>query len=594
MTRFRMKLTLTLLALIAIILLLMGLFFAKVLERSYLETLTDLLRKEALLISEAIHAPEIFYNQAALEQRIKNFSESVEARVTVIDRSGSVLIDTNLDPNRMENHADRPEFREALQGTSQTARRYSETLNYDMLYVAVPVVSNGEVIGAVRSAMSMEGVAEAIHQMWYSLGMGLLITLIVGSLVSARISRGITRPIEEITRVARNITQRQFQSRVKLKARDEMGQLASAINFMASSLEQQMYEISENQQRLMGVLTNMTSGVMFVSEHRRIMLVNPAIEAMLGTRQQDLVGKLHIEAGKNFGLSQFIDRCIDTGQRLREEVHIYYPQERILDVNIAPYINSKGEQRGGVVVLHDITEIRRLEKVRSDFVANVSHELRTPITSIKGFTETLLDGAMYDEEAARHFLQIISDESERLYRLITDILELSKIEQRRIELRLGAVNVREVMEEIVALVQEQALRKQLTFTLPVRDVVIQSDKDALRQILLNLVANAIAYTPEGGRIDLVLERKEHSVEIKVSDTGIGIPEKEISRIFERFYRVDKARSRDSGGTGLGLAIVKHLVENLQGHIIVESKEGAGSTFTVVLPVQPSGHVSEGG
>ncbi|WP_126425543.1 two-component system histidine kinase PnpS [Brevibacillus marinus] len=586
MTRFRIKLTLTLLGIIAIILLLMGLFFAKVLERSYLQTLTDLLRKEALLISEAIHAPEIFYHPAALQQRVSNFSESVEARVTVIDQSGNVLVDTNTDPDRMENHADRPEFREALRGNPQVSRRHSETLDYDMLYVAVPVVSGGEVIGAVRSAMSMEGVSKAIHQMWYSLGTGLLITLIIGSLVSARISRGITRPIEEITRVARNITQRQFQSRVKLKARDEIGQLAEAVNFMASSLEQQMYEISENQQRLMGVLTNMTSGVMFVSENRRIMLVNPAIEAMLGTRQQDLVGKLHIEAGKNFGLSQFIDRCIDSGQRLREEVHIYYPQERILDVNIAPYINSKGEQRGVVVVLHDITEIRRLEKMRSDFVANVSHELRTPITSIKGFTETLLDGAMYDEEATRHFLQIISDESDRLYRLITDILELSKIEQRKIELRLTDVSVREVMAEIAALVQEQVVRKQLVFTLPDTDAVIQSDKDALRQILLNLVANAIAYTPEGGRIDLGIERKERMVDIKVSDTGIGIPEKEISRIFERFYRVDKARSRDSGGTGLGLAIVKHLVENLQGRISVQSKEGAGSTFVVSLPAHP--------
>ncbi|UFJ41533.1 cell wall metabolism sensor histidine kinase WalK [Brevibacillus humidisoli] len=587
MTRFRLKLTLTLLGLISIILILMGVFFAKVLERSYMNTLTDLLRKEALLISEAIHAPEIFYNQDLLTQRVENFSESVEARVTVIDQFGSVIADTDSDPEQMENHADRPEFRGALSGNAEVSRRFSETLEYDMVYVAVPVLNDGEVIGAVRSAMSMEGVTNSIHQMWYSLVTGLLITLIVASLASARISKGITQPIEEITRVARNITQRQFQSRVKLKARDEIGQLAGAINFMASSLEQQMYEISENQQRLTGVLTNMTSGVMFVTENRRIMLVNPAIEAMLGTRQQDLVGRLHIEAGKNFGLSQFIDRCIDTGERVREEVHIYYPQERILDVNIAPYINSKGEHRGVVVVLHDITGIRRLEKMRSDFVANVSHELRTPITSIKGFTETLLDGAMHEEETARHFLQIISDESDRLYRLITDILDLSKIEQRRIALHLTTVNVQEIMEEIASLVQEQLVRKQLTLTLPSEsNPFIQSDKDALRQILLNLVANAIAYTPEGGRIDLQIERKEHTVDLKVSDTGIGIPEKEISRIFERFYRIDKARSRDSGGTGLGLAIVKHLVENLQGHISVESKEGAGSTFTVTLPEQP--------
>ncbi len=585
MHRFRLKLNLTILGLISLVLLLMGIYFAKVLEKSYMETLSDLLRKEAQLVSEAVHAPEIFYNQATLTKRVEAIAQTSESRITIINQQGQVLLDTNSDASHMENHRNRPEFISALGGEVGISIRYSATLGFDMMYVAVPVRSEGVIVGAVRSAMSVENIVEAIHHMWYSLATGLFITLVIGSLVSSRIAYGITRPIEEITRVARNITQRQYESRVKLKAKDEIGQLAAAINFMASSLEQQMYEISENQQRLTGVLTNMVSGVLFVTENRRIMLVNPAVEQLLGTSQSELVGKLHIEAGHSFGLSQYIDKCIDTGEKIRQEVHIYYPVERILDVNIAPYINIKGEAKGVVTVLHDITEIRRLEKMRSEFVANVSHELRTPITSIKGFTETLLDGAMQDEEICRNFLQIIYDESERLFRLISDILDLSKIEQKRISLTLMEVNVTELVEEVVTLVQEQIQRKKHTIGLPIKEqVIIKTDKDCLQQILLNLVANAIAYTPEGGHISIGIKKHLDTIDILVQDTGIGIPEKDLSRIFERFYRVDKARSRDSGGTGLGLAIVKHLCETLRGRISVQSAEGEGSTFTVTLPI----------
>ncbi|CAM5795470.1 MULTISPECIES: two-component system histidine kinase PnpS [Brevibacillus] len=586
MTRFRIKLTLTILGLISLVLLLMGMYFAKVLERSYLETLSELLTRESKLVAQAVR-PEVLSDEITLAKRVEQVAPGEEVRLTLIDRTGRVLFDNTYEQERMENHADRPEFSAALRGETGIDRHYSETLGYEMMYVAVPIVVEDQIIGAVRSAMSMQDITDTVHNLWYSLVTGLLVTLVLGSIVVSRISYNITRPIEEITRVARNITQREYESRVRIKAKDEIGQLATAINFMASSLEQQMYEISENQQRLSGVLTNMTSGVIFISEQRRIMLVNPAVERLLGTSANDLIGKLHIEAGKSFGLSQYIDRCLDRGEKFRQEVHIYYPQERILEVNFAPYINFKGEAKGVVVVLHDFTEVRRLEKMRSDFVANVSHELRTPITSIKGFTETLLDGAMQDEETCRNFLQIISDESERLYRMIRDILDLSKIEQKRISLNLVQVNVQDLISSTVALLQDQAQRKQISITLPKAEprITLTTDKDCLQQIILNLVTNAVVYTPEGGAITLELRQDSRHVQIQVTDTGIGIPEQDLPRIFERFYRVDKARSRDSGGTGLGLAIVKHLVESLHGQITVKSVEGKGSTFTVTLPIE---------
>jgi len=585
LTRFRIKLTLTILGLISLVLLLMGMYFAKVLENSYLQSLHELLSRESKLVAQAVRFPSVFSNQATLADRVKQVAPTEEVRLTVIDENGQVLYDNSSHADEMENHFDRPEFMAALKGQTGISRRYSETLRYDMMYVAVPVEQGSKIVGAVRSAMSMKDITDTIHNMWYSLLTGLLVTLVVGSIVVSRISFSIIRPIEEITRVARNITQRQYESRVRIKAKDEIGQLAGAINFMASSLEQQMYEISENQQRLSGVLTNMTSGVIFISEQRRIMLVNPAVEKLLGTPGHEIVGKLHIEAGKSFGLSQYIDRCLDKSEKFRQEVHIYYPQERVLDVNFAPYINFKGEARGVVVVLHDITEIRRLEKMRSDFVANVSHELRTPITSIKGFTETLLEGAMQDEETCRNFLQIISDESERLYRMIRDILDLSKIEQKRIPLQVSRIHLQDMISSAVAIMNDQAQRKELTITLPFPqpEIYLMTDRDCLQQIILNLLTNAIAYTPEGGAITIRTEKEDQIVKIEVVDTGIGIPEKDLTRIFERFYRVDKARSRDSGGTGLGLAIVKHLVDNLHGHIRVDSIEGKGTTFTVTIP-----------
>ncbi|WP_103107096.1 two-component system histidine kinase PnpS [Brevibacillus reuszeri] len=585
MTRFRIKLTLTILGLISLVLLLMGMYFAKVLENSYLQSLHELLSRESKLVAQAVRFPSVFSNQATLADRVKQVAPTEDVRLTVIDEKGQVLFDNSSHADEMENHFNRPEFMAALKGQTGISRRYSETLRYDMMYVAVPVEQGSKIVGAVRSAMSMKDITDTIHNMWYSLLTGLLVTLVVGSIVVSRISFSIIRPIEEITRVARNITQRQYESRVRIKAKDEIGQLAGAINFMASSLEQQMYEISENQQRLSGVLTNMTSGVIFISEQRRIMLVNPAVEKLLGTPGHEIVGKLHIEAGKSFGLSQYIDRCLDKSEKFRQEVHIYYPQERVLDVNFAPYINFKGEARGVVVVLHDITEIRRLEKMRSDFVANVSHELRTPITSIKGFTETLLEGAMQDEETCRNFLQIISDESERLYRMIRDILDLSKIEQKRIPLQVSRIHLQDMISSAVAIMNDQAQRKELTITLPLPqpEIYLMTDRDCLQQIILNLLTNAIAYTPEGGAITIRTEKEDQIVKIQVIDTGIGIPEKDLTRIFERFYRVDKARSRDSGGTGLGLAIVKHLVDNLHGHIRVDSIEGKGTTFTVTIP-----------
>ncbi|WCK55519.1 ATP-binding protein [Aneurinibacillus sp. Ricciae_BoGa-3] len=582
MHRLRAKLTSIFLLVIVVLLLVVGLYVGKLLENAYINILEERLKKEAIIICEDVISMGLHNPQ--LQQRMVKFTGEIGERITIVDLQGKVLADSENDPTKLPNHGNRPEIREAIRTGIGQSIRYSATMRYDMMYVAVPLKPNGKTIGVVRVSVTITTVQETIRKLWLSLVGVLIVTLLLFGLLSTRITKSITQPIEEITKVARDITHKQFKSRVTTYAKGEVGQLAKAVNFMASSLEQQLSALQENEKRLEGILNNMFSGVMLVSDSYRIILVNAAAEELLGYKANELIGFRHNEVGRSFSISQLIGRCFETGEKIREELHIYYPTEKIIDINLAAYSNEEGEIKGVIVVLHDITAIRRLEKMRSEFVTNVSHELKTPITSIKGFTETLLDGALEDVEISRSFLTIINEESDRLYRLISDILDLSKIEQKRMPLQLEEVDVPELIKETVRILHEEARAKNIVIYLPHEDkIVIEGDHDRLQQIVLNLVSNAVSYTPPDGEVMIETREEGQHVVLSVQDTGIGIPPQHLPRIFERFYRVDRARSRESGGTGLGLAIVKHLVESHHGSITVESTEGKGTTFTVTLP-----------
>jgi two-component system, OmpR family, phosphate regulon sensor histidine kinase PhoR len=588
MHRLRAKLTSIFLLVIVVLLLVVGLYVAKLLENTYIDILEERLKKEAVIICEDVLT--IGLHNPQLQQRMVKFTGEVGERITIVDVQGKVLADSENDPTKLPNHGNRPEIREALRTGSGQSIRYSATMRYDMMYVAVPLKPNGRTIGVVRVAVMVTMVQETIRKLWLSLFGVLIVTLLLFGLISTRITKSITQPIEEITKVARDITHKQFKSRVTTHAKGEVGQLAKAVNFMASSLEQQLSALQENEKRLEGILNSMFSGVMLVSSSYRIILVNSAAEELLGYKADELIGFRHNEVGRSFSISQLIGRCFDTGEKIREELHVYYPNEKIIDINLAAYSIEDGGIKGVIVVLHDITAIRRLEKMRSEFVTNVSHELKTPITSIKGFTETLLDGALEDAEISRSFLTIINEESDRLYRLISDILDLSKIEQKRMPLQLEEVNLPDLIKETVRILHEEARAKNIAIYLPHEDkIVIEGDRDRLQQIVLNLVSNAVSYTPSDGEVLIETREKGQYVVLTVQDTGTGIPAQHLPRIFERFYRVDKARSRESGGTGLGLAIVKHLVESHHGTIAVESIEGKGTTFTVTLPKHQPSH-----
>lgn len=576
------------LALVLVVLLGVGLFLAQVIKTSYIDILQRQLYENAAMLRESVSTAHFYGQESGLQAKVDRYSEYIQARITLIDRDGTVLSDSEKNAERMDNHADRPEFQQAVEGTDATGEsmRYSNTLNADMIYSAVPVVDESEIVGVVRVAVTAEKVQQTIWNLWLSLAAALGVALLFLTLVSIRMNKVITRPIERVVEVARELTKKNYHQRVHVQAQGEVKQLADSINHLASSLQQQMDENRENQQRLSDVISNIVSGVMLVSDSGRITLANSAVQDIFGHSPETLTGKRHTEMSHYFGLAPLIDRCLRSGTKIHEEMDIYYPRERILDVHITPYVNKQdGSVKGVIAVFHDITEIRRLEKVRSEFVANVSHELKTPITSVKGFAETLLDGAMSDPEACRSFLKIIYDESDRLHRLIEDILNLSKIEQNRIPLKTEPLNLVDLVTETAETLQEEVGRKRLQFMLPnpKQTIEFEGEKDRIRQIILNLMSNAVAYTPEEGRISVTAEDGGDQVGIKVSDTGIGIPQKDVHRIFERFYRVDKTRSRDSGGTGLGLAIVKHLVESHEGTIDVRSQEGVGTTFIVTLP-----------
>ena len=584
MNKLRTRLILTYTILIGLFVIGLGIFLTKLIEDTYIDAIGDRLTRESSFLQEEISWAMNNGERSRLIEEVQKMKKDLSARVTIIDASGQVLAESDYSEDKMENHASRPEFKQALAGTVGTEIRYSRTLGIEMLYVASPVFYDQHLVGSVRLAIPFQEIRDSLNYFWYSLIFGLTVVFLITIFISIQVASKITKPIEHITFIAKRITNRDYRARVEVRNKDEIGQLGIAINLMADSLKSQIDTIHENQSKLTTVLNNMTSGILFVDQKGKIILANPALEWLLGVKNTEILGKYHMEVGQNYLLSELIERSLNTGESIRTEIDTYYPTKKALDSSLAPILDANGEITGVIAVLHDITKLKNLENMRKEFVANVSHELRTPITAVKGFTETLLDGAMKDEETCKSFLQIIYKESDRLHRLISDLLDLSKIEFNEDLLKYVTLELKPFVESTIEMVRSQARKKELTMIEDLDLVQAEIDEDRIRQVMLNLLTNAISYTPQGGKITVRL--KEHTTQffaIEVEDTGMGIPKKSLPRIFERFYRVDKARSRESGGTGLGLAIVKHIVESHGGKIKVESEVQKGTKFTILLP-----------
>lgn len=600
MHKFRFKLTALFMLVIGLTVLAAGILMGRSYQVNHQNTLKSHMIAEIRVLIAAAPWPtgKTEAEQAAyLESQAKRFKELADMRVTYIRPDGVVLGDSDHDPATMENHSNRREVKEALASGVGSSIRRSATLGESMLYVAMPVQEGGQTVGIVRLAVSLKDVERSLANMWLALVSGLVILFVIAAFISYRIARSVTRPLERMTSAAKQMASMDYEIRIPAgDKKDEVSELARALNAMAESLQGQLAEIRQNEVRLQSVLDNMNNGVVMIDPDGRIKLYNRSAERLLGSTAKERVGRGYGEAKQQYELVQLIREALQSHEPLHEELTVYYPEERLLELNFVPMLMNEDQEPGLLLVLQDVTAIRRLERMRSEFVANVSHELKTPVAAVKGFAETLLAGAVNDPETAQSFLTIIHDESERLNRLIGDILELSKIESRRSPLQFSPVDLQAFMERLVGFMSTEAAKKNIRLDWQVEEgLFVEADEDRLGQILLNLLQNGINYTPDGGSVRVKAEvvesgdpeNGEERVRITVSDTGIGIPKKDLPRIFERFYRVDKARSRSSGGTGLGLSIVKHLAELHHGSIRVESTVGVGSHFILELPlIQP--------
>lgn len=597
MKPFRIRLTLILMILLGVLGLAAALTMGQIFKSSHIQTLEDNMVREIRLLETTFDFRATGINGQPSENVFKYYSQEAhkignltDSRVTFIEKDGTVIGDSESDPHTMNNHMDREEIRAAATTGVGSAIRYSATLDKNMLYVAAPVQAGNVFDGYIRLSMSLEAVEIGVRNAWTVMGISLLVLFLVAAVVSYRVASGLTKPLEHITVVANRISRLDYGARVKLERRDEIGELGKAIDNMADSLEKQLKIIRDNEDLLQSVLANMTGGMLMVNSLGNVALVNRFAEEVLGVSSKRLTGKSYHELKRHYELTKLLGEGLRRKERIHDEQTLYDPEPRLIQIDGVPMFEDDDTYRGMLFLIQDISNIRRLERMRSEFVANVSHELKTPIAAVKGFAETLLGGGVQDEQTSRAFLQIIYDESERLNRLIGDILELSKIESKRSPLNFSPIHLQPFFDTIREMLNSSAAKKNITMEMNVpEEMFMEADEDRLRQIFVNLLSNAVNYTQDGGKVRLTVEEKvsengEERILFHVRDTGMGIPKKDLPRIFERFYRVDKARSRISGGTGLGLSIVKHLVDLHHGTVTVESEVNIGTTFTVDLPL----------
>ena len=564
-------------------------FLDKNLEENSLHNIKTSLTNQAYLVENQITVENLKKEDIThLELLITTLSEKIKCRITVINNLGKVLADSEKSQKeilQMENHLYRPEIKMALADEVGIDTRYSSTLKIDMLYIALPMKEDKEIIGVVRLALPLESVEKTLSEIRKIVLLGLMFALALAFVLGSIIAAQTIRPINRMIQVSRKFSEGDFSRRIIQPSKDEIGELAATLNKMAQDIENKIREIKAQNQKLAAIFNSMIEGVIVIDKGGYIVSVNPTVEKIFSVLKKDVEGKIFLEAVRNNDIAEVIGTILKKGKPVSAEITLIYPVRRIFEVNATPIFDN--DAIGGcLVVIHDITEIRRLETVRSDFVANVSHELKTPLTSIKGFVETLLEGALDDKENNRNFLKIIQDHAERLNSLVDDLLSLSHLESKEITLNKKGFNLRQQLEEVVLGFKSQSKRLNIEISndLPA-GITVNADKDRIEQVFTNLIDNAIKFNKEKGFVRIYAQEVNGKIKVFVEDSGIGIPGKDISRIFERFYRVDKARSRELGGTGLGLSIVKHIVELHSGSIGVESTEGFGSKFWFILPKQ---------
>ncbi|MCB0344761.1 MAG: HAMP domain-containing protein [Bdellovibrionales bacterium] len=560
----------------------------------YLASLHENLAIRAKFIEDRLREPLINRDFEAVRKFTKQLAVDAAVRVTVIGADGTVISDSHRSPEEMDNHRGRPEVVEALGGKTGYSVRFSETLRRNLMYVAYPI-GGLKPFAIVRAAISTNAIDDQISTFTSSVLLGGIVVAILAALSLLAFSRRVSKPLDEIRIVAQRFAKGDFSSRLKVPDTEEIAELVESMNEMAMQLDERIRTIVEQRAEQEAVLSSMVEGVLAVDADERIININQTAARLINTDVARALGRTITEVIRNSELQRLVVETLEQFGPIERDIVIRGTgDEMFLAVHGTALKDSDGKRVGAVVVLNDVTRIQRLENMRRDFVANVSHELRTPITSIKGFVETLLDGALTSEEDARRFLQIIANHADRLNMIIEDLLSLARIEQgvehRGIDLAEGKLLT--VLQDAAQVCLPQAEVRKVIINLNCSaDLRVPMNNSLLEQAVINLIENAIKYSEPGSTVDISAYEVRDEVGISVKDYGVGIAPEHHSRLFERFYRVDRGRTRtgrDSspGGTGLGLAIVKHVAIAHRGRVNIKSTLGEGSTFSIFLPRAP--------
>jgi two-component system phosphate regulon sensor histidine kinase PhoR len=580
-TRWRIAIPYVLLILVAMI----GLsaYLSNFMRQVYVEQMEEQLTTNARILRDALGPLLSTERPDTLAPLAAHYADLLDARVTLIASDGRVLADSHYDRAEMDNHLYRPEVQEALQTDRGSAMRFSRTAQQEMMYVALTAGPPGEVVGFTRAALSLSDIEASLARVNTAVATGTLTAAILAVVLALFIADFTTHPARKLTQVVRQMAEGNLGVRLPPTTQDEIGELTIAFNYMAEQLQQQITALSTERSRLAGILEHMADGVVITDEVGQVQMINPAATRILGTTQERALEQPFALVARHHRLIEMWHAAQRAERERVETIETQRVQGRFLQVIISPLPHARPTNH--LVVLQDLTRIRRLETVRRDFISNISHELRTPLATLKVLTETLQDGALEDPPAAHRFLDHMEQEVNLMAQLVEELMELSRIESGKVPFNIKPTEPRALLEPAVKRLTPQAQRSGLhmTFELPPDLPPVQADAERVERVVTNLVHNAIKFTPTGGSITVSAchETEEDRVVFSVQDTGIGIPNEDLPRIFERFYKTSRARS--GGGTGLGLAIAKHIVQAHDGTIWVESMEGRGSTFSFSLP-----------
>jgi two-component system phosphate regulon sensor histidine kinase PhoR len=551
----------------------------------YLEQLAGDLTQRARLAGASLRELLARSDGDAIQARCREWGRLTATRFTVILPTGQVVGDSQEDPARLDNHGDRPEIQAALTGKVGLNTRHSFTLGETLMYVAVPVPETGQAAGVVRASLPMSAISQAIRTLYVQVALGGLILALLAAGLSYLIARRLTGPLADLQRGALRFARGELGRSLPIPATDELASLAEALNHMAAQLQGKIENLTRQGQEQQAIFASMSEGVLALDDKGRLLTINQAGSRMLKISAAEALGRPLQDFIRDPGFKWFLTRTLASAEPVEGEVQLTGNGRRLLTARGTSLRDARGGALGTLIVLHDITQLRQLENTRRDFVANVSHELKTPITSIKGFVETLLAGALKEPDNAGNFLRIIAKQTERLNEIIDDLLSLSRLEQEaeRGQIFLTGQKLKGVLESAVHVCRPKADAKKIDIAVACPETLRGLiNAPLLEQALVNLIDNAVKFSEPGGRVQVEAEGRGAEVAVRVRDQGAGIPAEHLPRIFERFYRVDAGRSRKVGGSGLGLAIVKHIALAHGGRVTVESAPGQGTIFTLVV------------